>query len=577
MRAPPTEELRAFWSDIWNPKDVDLSELTNVISDVWLCDPPNHADLVALATTAINKTKTAKAAGCDEIYHESIKASVNFAAYHSARMYEQLLRLDHTQWPRFLVRCVLLAKVPVPSMPKNWRPLGLYAAYEKVLIQMNLQRIISTMRSDVFCEVQAGVPGAGGALELAHAVQLHLTTKNAYRLTAVLLQLDLSRAYDMVRHVDVAEALLEAGVPRDVVRWTIMSLRCTLYRVRHPVVSQEFEVALGRGLPQGRPDSPLLFSLVMATLFRRVQAVATRECLGWCLGDMGDANVKHVACAAFFDDIWMMADDPGQLTRLTEVLLPQLEERGMVLNIPKAKYLANAFVRDRQFNLRGTELRAPPANEPVRLLGLRCAASGTLACFFPQRKAIAFRRSWAIASKARRFLLETDLLRRLDKKLAPTALWAAEVEWPSRSRWKHWCSFQVRCAIPTLLLKKQDDESVADFCRRRAIAASRMIDQVKLSRWGRHAARLYYRAASRMAVQAARASLLVRMATYRSRSWQRIHACVTQDTGRRCGRPWRWEDPIADHFEAKGLNWLHAASAFTEADEQCFVAKFEGP
>ena len=129
---------------------------------------------------------------------------------------------------------------------------------------------------------------------MAHAVQLHLTTKNAYRLPAVLLQLDLSRAYDMVRHVDVTEALLEAGVPRDVVRWTILSLRCTLCRVRHPIVSQEF----GRGLPQGRPDSPLLFSLVMATVFKKVQAVATNRCLGWCLDDMGDANVKYVACAA---------------------------------------------------------------------------------------------------------------------------------------------------------------------------------------------------------------------------------------------------------------------------------------
>jgi hypothetical protein len=196
-----------------------------------------------------------------------------------------------------------------------------------------------------------------------------------------------------------------------------MSLRCTKYRVRHPVVSQEFEVALGRGLPQGRPDSPLLFSVVMATLFKKVQAVALRERLGWCLDDMGDAHVKYVACAAFFDDIWMMADNPRHLTRLTDVLLPQLEERGMVLNIPKAKYLANAFVRERQFNLRGTQLLAPPAHEPVRLLGLRCAASGTLACFFPQRKAIAFRRSWAIASKARRFMTPEDLLRRLDKKL----------------------------------------------------------------------------------------------------------------------------------------------------------------
>jgi hypothetical protein len=253
LRAPSTAALSEFWGKVWNPEDLDESDLAEVLNVQCKDGFPAHAELIEIARLAILKTRVAKAPGCDEIYHESIRAAAKFSAYHCARMYEELLEMGAKAWPRFAVRCVLLPKVSIPTTPKNWRPLGLYAAYEKILIQMNFQRILATMRRDVFCEVQAGVPGAGGALELAHAIQLHLATKAAYAMPAVLLQLDLSRAYDMVRHRDVAEALLEAGVPEDVVRWTILSLRCSVYKVRHPIYAEEFEIPLGQ--PRWRQQS----------------------------------------------------------------------------------------------------------------------------------------------------------------------------------------------------------------------------------------------------------------------------------------------------------------------------------
>ena len=76
-------------------------------------------------------------------------------------------------------------------------------------------------------------------------------------------QLDLRQAFDKIKHSAVIEALLEKQVPLQLIAVLVAWWSQSEVSVRLQSVSSHRKIRVQRGVPQGAPDSPLVF--VMTT------------------------------------------------------------------------------------------------------------------------------------------------------------------------------------------------------------------------------------------------------------------------------------------------------------------------
>ena len=101
--------------------------------------------------------------------------------------------------------------------------------------------------------------------------------------------------------------------------------------------SRHFEVQ--RGVRQGDPLSPVLFSLVMTQVFREVEVVWHRRGYGTNVGQsLTNKRLTHVA---FADDMTLIARSWTSLKRMVAMVREALLKRGLCLHPSKCKAQTN--------------------------------------------------------------------------------------------------------------------------------------------------------------------------------------------------------------------------------------------
>ena len=123
-------------------------------------------------------------------------------------------------------------------------------------------------------------------------LQLTLEIMRAQQQDFVVLFIDLKKAFDSARHVDIFNLLMGYNVPKDVIEllWKIYEEDGTVYLInsekQRPVCNQ-------KGVKQGASTSPLLFNLLIQQIIINFQ----RQRLGVFIDDV------YVGLLAFADDI----------------------------------------------------------------------------------------------------------------------------------------------------------------------------------------------------------------------------------------------------------------------------------
>ena len=157
-------------------------------------------------------------------------------------------------------------------------------------------------------------------------------TMHCKSLKAVMIKLDLSKAYDRVSWTYVRVILSKLGFVGSFISWVMSSLSSVSFSLLINGVASTFFKA-GRGLRQGCPLAPLLFLVVVEGLGRAILFAKDYGTYhGLSFGN--DIVLTHVL---FVDDIVMVNDGSEQsLSTLYEILLIFCKASGMKINDNKS-------------------------------------------------------------------------------------------------------------------------------------------------------------------------------------------------------------------------------------------------
>ena len=213
----------------------------------------------------------------------------------------------------------LLYKAGNPELPQNYRPISLLNSIYK-LIASHLLDFLTCQAANHHLLHPSQFGARAGHQTLDHI--LHLQAASPSSPPCLHLYVDFNKAFNSVPHAALWQVLHHLRIPTQVLH-ILKSMYATAQEFplvhNHPYSS----FRLTRGLRQGCPLSPLLFSLYANLLLSPLSAVF--------------ASVPHSSIHAFMDDILLRSPDPQTLATALHFLHHEGRALGLDLNLLKTK------------------------------------------------------------------------------------------------------------------------------------------------------------------------------------------------------------------------------------------------
>ena len=166
----------------------------------------------------------------------------------------------------------LIPKVQNPTTVKEYRPIACCTVVYKIISKVLTNRLHGIIKS-VICDSQAGfIPGRkiGDNIILAHELVKAYTRKNVSPRS--MLKIYLQKAYDSVEWPFLEQVMEGLGFPDLFTQWVMKCVKTVNYTiVVNGQNTQRFDAA--KGLRQGDPMSPFLFTLAMEYLSRLLKGL----------------------------------------------------------------------------------------------------------------------------------------------------------------------------------------------------------------------------------------------------------------------------------------------------------------
>lgn len=210
----------------------------------------------------------------------------------------------------------------------NYRPISLMSNIYKTFAKIILKRIERTLDEHQPIE-QAGFRKDYSVIDHIHVVRQVLEKYNYYQLTYYVAFIDYSKAFDSLLHNNIWEALMDQGIEHKYIRLIRNVYRHSTARIQLERKSDPFKI--GKGVRQGDPLSPKLFSAVLEAIFRRL----SWDNLGINVDGTSLTNLR------FADDIVLFAKTPEDITKMIEDLATESEKVGLKLNPEKTRVMTN--------------------------------------------------------------------------------------------------------------------------------------------------------------------------------------------------------------------------------------------
>jgi hypothetical protein len=150
----------------------------------------------------------------------------------------------------------------------------------------------------------------------------------------VLIQIDISKAFDTIPHEAVDPALQRLGVPtisRSAITNSYRDLKTTINKQ-----GSKIEINLQRGVKQGDPLSPYIFNAILNPLLEQLE-----ELKGYIINDS-----QTISTLAFADDIILLADNQQKAQQLLYHTEEYLRNLGMQIAPSKCTALSIITTKD---------------------------------------------------------------------------------------------------------------------------------------------------------------------------------------------------------------------------------------
>ena len=107
---------------------------------------------------------------------------------------------------------------------------------------------------------------------------------------------------------------------------------------------------MDRGLPQGAPDSPLIFTLIIDMILSNLACKWRQSGLGFVV------DAFHINAVSYADDIILVAHTGEQLERMAADVVQQLRDIGLGIGAEKTHWSSTPAQEGAQLNFEGSQI-----------------------------------------------------------------------------------------------------------------------------------------------------------------------------------------------------------------------------
>ena len=434
---------------------------------------------------------------------------------------------------------VLLPKTLGAHTLDKFRPIACLTAMRKLWGYLWLQ----SLPRITFGSFQTAFVKGAHPLQGAQSVLTAAEKAREWDIPLFIAQIDLKKAFDHVDREAAHQALREHGVGVHHQAWLAkLWQEHTLEMRLGKYTSQRFTTS--RGLPQGAPESPFVFTVLVDTILMRLNSKWEKNGgeYGFKLDNWWFPSV------AYADDIIIAATSQKALEQMISDLTTDFKTAGLEIGHNKTNWSSTT-------PLPGVHLQAEEARvlwQPTFVfVGIEMSLQGTSAPAIKHRMGRAqatlnrwssvLRCPWVPAAKRIRVML---------KSVWPSLLWGAAVWHPTKEWQDKLSSWGARVAASVAGVKRGITEEIGDWWRRMHRVGHNILEQhggdanrarrLQLHQWAGHLARLPADSTSGSALRA-RGLQWWRYAQHRhSSKWDGVHT--------KRFKCWRWEAQIANVY-----------------------------
>lgn len=294
----------------------------------------NHADtfppvLASEIRTAIDEMKNGKTPGEDGIYNELLKLASDQILPSLTNIFNKILQTEEIpeQWKSSTI--ILLHKKGTKDDMNNYRPISLMSNLYKLFSKVLTRRLTKVLDENQPTE-QAGFRSGFSTTDHLQAINQIIEKTVEYHHTLYLAFVDYNKAFDSVEHSSVLQALHTQGIEHKYIRVLDKIYSQSYAKVKTEIVGQPF--SLKRGVRQGDPISPKLFTCVLEDIFRK---------LNWNKKYGVNINGSRLSNLRFADDVVLFARSPKQLQSMLQELSETSKIAGLSMNKSKTQIMSN--------------------------------------------------------------------------------------------------------------------------------------------------------------------------------------------------------------------------------------------
>ena len=265
--------------------------------------------------TAIMELKNGKIPGEDGILNEFIKLGIEEIIPPITRLFNLILDTEEVpkQW-NFSTIILLHKKGPKDDL-NNYRPISLMSNLYKLFSQIITKRLTKILDENQPPE-QAGFRSGYSTTDHIQTVNQIFEKMEEYNHEIHIAFIDYTKAFDSVEHECVLQALENQGMQSKYVRLLASIYRNSYAKVRTELEGSTFRIE--RGVKQGDPLSPKLFTCLLENQFRKID---------WDNKYGISINGRRLTNLRFADDIVLFAKTGRELENMIHDVNSQQRSR----------------------------------------------------------------------------------------------------------------------------------------------------------------------------------------------------------------------------------------------------------
>ena len=321
---------------------------------------------------------------------------------------------------------------------------------------------------------QAGFRAGYSTIDHLQTINQILEKFQEFRIGLYVAFVDFTKAFDCVEHPPVLEALAKQGIQKKYVR-----ILAEIYSDNKAVIKTEKEGAqfnISRGVKQGDPISPKLFTCLLEQVFRQLE---------WQNQGI-DIDGKKLTNLRFADDVILFAKSAKDLEKMLEQLQTQCKKVGLQMNSTKTKAMTNKDETPIQV---GTET-LKYVDEYV-YLGQSVSFQENNEKEIKTRISLAWRKFWSLGfillDKSQTLNIKKEIL---DNCVIPTLIYGAQT-WTVTQKLKTSIQItQIKMERKILQVSTRDRIRNTEIRNRTQVKDAMITAQIAKWRWAGHTIRL---------------------------------------------------------------------------------------